>query len=176
MKRRMFLAYSELGRYRTTAHEFSMVARPMRGSRVPTDMAEDSPQPLVTRASLMGGVVGGFVHTGVAVFLWNYFGFDSLVELLTIKPLNAVYLMLGMFLLGFVPVMFYVGQRFISPAVVVGGFLLLSGIGSGIMGPVRAPMGGPTPFGLYILLWVGIVALAALTGRIESHRKHRATG
>lgn len=139
-------------------------------------MGDDAAQPLISRMSVLGGVVGGFIHTAVAVFLWNYFGFDSLLEMLSIKPLNGLYVMLGMFVLGFVPAMFYVGQRFISPTIVVAGFLLLSGIGSWVAGPVRAPLGGPTPFALYILLWVGVVALAGVIGGIEYKRKHRTIG
>lgn len=96
--------------------------------------------------------------------------------MLLIKPLNGIYILLGMFVLGFVPAMFYVGQKYISPAVVVAVLLLLSGFGSWQAGPVRAPVGGPTPFGLYILLWVGIVALAGLTGGFERKRRKRDSG
>lgn len=138
-------------------------------------MTEDSKQSLVTRSSIIGGLVGGLIHAGVAVFLWNHW-FDNLREMLIIKPLNGSYLILGMFLLGFVPVMFYVGKEVISPAIVVAVFLLLSGFGSWLAGPVHAPSAVPTPFALYIIFWVGVVAIACLIGRFESHRKQRATG
>ncbi|MEF8843366.1 MAG: hypothetical protein V5A62_17370 [Haloarculaceae archaeon] len=131
-----------------------------------------SRQSLLTRGSIGGGLVGGLVHTGVAVFLWNYW-FDTIWVMLTVKPLNGVYILLGMFLLGFVPVVFYVGEKVVSPGIVVAGFLLLSGLGSWLSGPVRAPSAAPTPFALYILLWVGIVALVGLTGGFEYRRKHR---
>lgn len=139
-------------------------------------MGRGSMPSLISGTSIIGGLVGGLVHAGVAVFLWNYFGFDDLGELLLIKPLNGIYILLGMFVLGFVPAMFYVGQKYISPAVVVAVLLLLSGFGSWQAGPVRAPVGGPTPFGLYILLWVGIVALAGLTGGFERKRRKRDSG
>jgi len=139
-------------------------------------MGEDSAQSLVSRTSLLAGLVGGLVHAGVAVLLWDYFGFDNLGELLVTKPLVGMYIFLGMFALGFVPVLFYVGQQFVSPAFVVGVSLLLSAFGSWLAGPARAPVGTPTPFGLYVLFWVGVVALAGLTGGVERKRRRGATG
>jgi len=136
---------------------------------------EDSNQSLVTRRSLIGGLAGGVAHASVAVFLWNLW-FDDLWELFAIKPLNGAYIALGMFLLGFVPVLFYVGEGVVSPAIVVAVFLLVSGFGSWLAGSVRAPSAVPTPFALYILFWVGVVALAGLTGGVEYRRKQRATG
>ncbi|WP_139173382.1 MULTISPECIES: hypothetical protein [Halobacteriales] len=136
-------------------------------------MSRTSTQSIVTRTSIIGGLVGGLVHAGVAVLLWNRW-FDNLWELLMTKPLNGAYILLGMFLLGFVPVLFYVGEKVISPAIIVAAFLLLSGFGSWLAGPVRPPSAVPTPFALYILLWVGVVALAGVTGRLEYRRKQRA--
>ncbi|MFB6352646.1 MAG: hypothetical protein ABEJ92_01020 [Halobacteriales archaeon] len=134
-------------------------------------MGADSERSLLSRTSVTGGLVGGIVHAGVAVFLWNHFGFDSPWDMLATKPLNGAYVVLGMFLLGFVPVLFYVGQKVVSPALVVAVFLLLSGLGSWLAGPVGAPSAVPTPFAVYILFWV-----AGLTGRLEYRRKRRATG
>lgn len=139
-------------------------------------MAGDAELSLVSRTSIVGGVVGGLVHAGVAVFLWSYFGFDSLWDMLLIKPLNGGYIVLGMFLLGFVPVLFYLGAQVKSPAIIVAGFLLLSGIGSLLAGPVGAPSAVPTPFALYILFWIVVVALAGVTGRVESSRNQPSTG
>ena len=136
-------------------------------------MSRTSTQSIVTRTSIIGGLVGGLVHAGVAVLLWNRW-FDNLWELLMTKPLNGVYILLGMFLLGFVPVLFYVGEKVRSPAITVAVFLLLSGLGSWLAGPVRPPSAVPTPFALYILLWVGVVALSGFTGRLEHRRKQRA--
>jgi hypothetical protein len=138
-------------------------------------MDVNSTRSLVSRASIISGVAGGIVHAGVATVLWNYW-FDSLGEMLGVKPLNGVYIVLGMFLLGFVPVLFYVGKRVISPGIVVAVCLLLSAVGSWLANPVRAPAAVSTPFALYILFWVGIVALAGLTGGLEYRRSHRVTG
>jgi len=137
-------------------------------------MNVDSRQSLVTRASIVGGSAGGLVHASVAVLLWNHW-FDDIRGMLTTKPLDGAYLLLGMFLLGFVPVVFYVGEGLVSPGIVIAGFLLLSGVGSWLAVPVLAPSATPTPFALYILLWVGIVPLAGLSGGFEYRRKNRAT-
>lgn len=136
-------------------------------------MSQDATESLVTRDSILAGLFGGLLHCVLAVFLWNYW-FDSLMEILVVKPFNGLYLVLGMFLLGFVPVVFYVGRKTVSPALVVAVFLLLAGIGSLLSGPVGAPSAVPTPFALYVLSWVGIVALAGLSGRFEYRRKQRA--
>ena len=138
-------------------------------------MARTVQQSIVTRTSIIGGSVGGLVHAGVAVVLWNRW-FDDLWDLLTTKPLNGAYIVLGMFLLGFVPVLFYVGEKIISPAIIIAVFLLFSTLGSWLVGPVRPPSAVPTLFGLYILFWVGVVALAGVIGGFEYRRKQRATG
>ena len=78
-----------------------------------------------------------------------------------------------MFLLGFVPVLFYVGEKLISPAIIVAVLFLLSGVGSWRAGPVRAPSAVPTAFALYILFWVGIVVFAGLKGGLEYRRRRR---
>jgi len=135
------------------------------------DMGEKSTQSLLSRASISTGSVVGLLHAGVAVLLWDYFGLDNLPELVAIKPLVGGYILVGMFALGFVPTLFYVSRTFVSPAAVVGGSLLLSIVGSLLVGPVRAPAGTPTPFGFYILFWIGVVALAGLIGGFERVRK-----
>lgn len=135
----------------------------------------DSKRSLVTRTSIIAAVAGGLVHAGIAGFLWNS-RFDSLWEMLAIKPLNGVYVVLGMFLLGFVPVLCYVGEKILSPAIVVAVSVVLAGSGSWLTGPVRAPSAVPTPFALYILFWVVVVALAGLVGGLEYRRKRRAAG
>lgn len=136
-------------------------------------MGAQSARSLVSTTSIVGGVVVGLVHAGIAVVLWNRW-FDSLGEMLATKPLNAVYIGLGMFLLGFVPAVFYAGRRVVSPAIIVAGLLVLSSVWSWSTGSVRAPGAVPSPFGLYILFWVGIVALGGLAGRLElRHRLSR---
>lgn len=137
-------------------------------------MSEHSKWSLVSTTSIFSGVVVGLVHAGIAVFLWNYW-FDNLGEMLAIKPLNGLYIGFGMFFLGFVPAMFYAGQKVVSPAIIVAVLLILSGFGSWLVDSVRAPSSAPTPFGLYILFWVGIVVLVGITGRLELRRKQRAT-
>lgn len=115
----------------------------------------------------------GLFHAGVAVFLRDYFGFDDLRGLLLIKPLIGMDILLGMSVLGFVPALFYVGQKFISLALVIGGLLLLSASGSWLAGPVRAT---PSPFGFYVVFWIGVVALAGSVGRSEYRWKQPTTG
>lgn len=119
-------------------------------------------------------MAGGLAHTALAVLLWNTW-FDNLWGLFTTKPLNGAYILLGMFLLGFIPVLFYVGEKVISPAIIVAVFLLLSALGSWLAGPVRPPTAVPTLFGLYILFWVGVAALAGVIGGFEYRRKQRTT-
>ena len=134
-----------------------------------------SNQSIITRTSVIGGLVGGLAHTVLAVLLWNNW-FDDLWGMLMIKPLNGAYIVLGMFLLGFIPVLFYVGEKIISPAIITAVFLLVSTLGSWLVGPVRPPSAVPTLFGLYILFWIGVVALAGVIGGFEYRRKQRATG
>lgn len=122
-------------------------------------MSSESKPSLITRRSIAAGLIAGLVHAGLAVILWNYF-FVHLMEIYAYKPLQVVYMVLGMFVLGFVPSMLYVGGGLVTPAKVVGVFLLLSAIGSWLMHPIRAPFGGPTPFALYVWLWIGVIALA----------------
>ena len=138
-------------------------------------MSDHSTPSLVSTMSLLGGAVAGLVHAGLAVVLWNYW-FDDLGAMLAVKPLNGLYVGLGMFLLGFVPAVFYAGQKVVSPAIIVAVLLVLSGIGSWVTTSVRAPSAVPTPFGLYILFWVGTVVLISITGSVESRRKHRTIG
>ena len=137
-------------------------------------MGRTPEQSIKTKSSIMGGLVGGLAHTGLAVLLWNSW-FDDLWGMVMAKPLNGAYILLGMFLLGFIPALFYVGERVISPTIIVAVFLLLSGLGSWLAGSVRPPSAVPTPFALYILAWVGIIALAGVIGGFEYRRKQRAT-
>lgn len=126
-------------------------------------------------SSISSGVAAGLVHAGFAVILWNYW-FDNLWEMTATKPLNGLYIGFGMFVLGFVPAMFYVRRKVVSPAIIVAVLLVLSVFGSWSAGPVLAPSSNPTPFGLYILFWVGIVVIVVISGQWEFRRKQRATG
>lgn len=138
-------------------------------------MSEHRKRSVVSRTSIISGVAIGFVHAAIAVLLWNQW-FDSLGEMLAVKPLNGLYIALGMFFLGFIPAMFYAGRKVVSPAIIVAVLLVLSVLGSWMAGPVQAPRSGPTPFGLYILLWVGIVVLVGIAGTLEARRNQRTTG
>jgi hypothetical protein len=80
-----------------------------------------------------------------------------------------------MFLLGFVPVMLYIDKKVISPAIIIGGLLTLSGISSWLIGPPRGAFGGPTPFYIYIILWVGIIVFAVVMGRHEYRQVQQPT-
>ncbi|WP_416839408.1 hypothetical protein [Haloferax sp. DFSO52] len=137
-------------------------------------MARAPEQSMFTRSSILTGLVAGLAHTALAVLLWNHW-FDDLFDLIAVKPLNGAYILLGMFLLGFVPALFYVGEKVKSPAAIIAVLLLLSGLGSWLAGPVRPPSAVPTPFALYILSWIGVVALAGVIGGFEYRRKQRAT-
>lgn len=136
-------------------------------------MRERAEQSLVSTRSIVSGVVVGLIHAGIAVVLWNRW-FDTLWGLLVTKPLTGGYILLGMFLLGFVPAVFYSARRVVSPAVIISIALFLSGALSWQSGTVRAPAGAPTPFGLYLLSWIAIVTIASVVGRVESHRRFQA--
>lgn len=139
-------------------------------------MDDGSNGSLLSTTSLVVGLDGGLLHAGIAVTLWTYFGFDDLVELLAIKPLTGLYVVIGMVALGFVPAVFYAGWKVVSPAIIVAALVVLSGFGSVLVGKIRAPAGGPTPFGLYILAWVGVVVLVGVAGGVERNQNRRSTG
>lgn len=125
----------------------------------------------------IAGVVGaGIAHAVLAALLWDYVGHDSLVELWAVKPLNGLYIGLGLFLLGAVPAALYVEREVVSPGVIVVGLLVASTAATVVSGPARAPAGGPTPFGLYVLAWIGVLALAGLSARVEARRGRRLSG
>ena len=138
-------------------------------------MAPISEQSLITRASIIGGLTGGVAHTALAVLLWNNW-FNDLWGMLMTKPLNGAYILLGMFFLGFIPALFYVDEKVISPTIIIAVFLLLSTLSSWLAGPVRSPSAVPTLFGLYILFWIGVAALAGVIGGFEYRHKQRPTG
>ncbi|MFB6131942.1 MAG: hypothetical protein ABEJ44_00875 [Halanaeroarchaeum sp.] len=136
-------------------------------------MSDRNNPTLVSTAPITSAVVLGLAHVGIAVYLWDYW-FDSPGAMLAVKPLNAVYFVPGMFLLGFVPAIFSVGLRVVSPTIVAGALLSLAVLGSMVVGPVEAPRAAPTPFGLYILGWVGVVVPGGISGVVEYRRTRRA--
>ena len=120
------------------------------------------------------GLVAGLLHAGVAVFLWDFFLYDDLWELLLVKPPSGAYILIGMFVLGFVPVLSSIRQKSISPVLLVSVLLIVS-VYSEWQGHFTSPFGGPGPFGVYILSWVGVVLLADLAGNVERKLKQRET-
>ncbi len=80
-----------------------------------------------------------------------------------------------MFALGFVPVAYSATQKTVSPVLLVGVILIVSVSRSWLEHPLTAPQGSPTPFGVYIFLWVGVVLLAGLAGDIERTLRERET-
>ncbi|MFB6300648.1 MAG: hypothetical protein ABEH65_10350, partial [Halobacteriales archaeon] len=121
---------------------------------------------------LVGPFVVGLGHAVIAVWLWNRW-FEKLGDMLAAKPFNALYILLGMFCLGFVPAVLYTHRELISPAAIVTVFLAMSVLGSWLAGPVGAPSAVPTPFAFYILLWIGILIVATISGILEMRwREH----
>jgi hypothetical protein len=126
----------------------------------------------LSRALLIGSIAGA-VHGSVALGLWNFFKFDSFPRMLSAEPLFLGYTLLGMFALGFVPGLLYAKWRTISPGVLIGGLLSLSAYGTWtIVSDGLTPV-DPTPFGWYVLFWVGIVVLITIVGWGEMRLLHR---
>jgi len=121
------------------------------------------------------GLSAGFVHAGIAAVLWTAFGFENLLSAFATEPLYVSYVILGMFLLGCVPGVLYARHRSVSPLLLVGGLLALSGVMTWQTIRTGATPVGPTPFGWYVLLWIGIAAVSGLVGGIETAlRRHDA--
>jgi|SRR6056297_979081 len=137
-------------------------------------MAENSEKPSISMAPAICRLVAGLLHAGVAIFLWNFFSYDNLWELLLVKPPSGAYILIGMFALGFVPVLYSMTQKSISPVLLVSVLLIVS-VYSEWQGYFTSPFGGPGPFGVYILSWIGVVLLAGLAGNIELKLKQRET-
>lgn len=136
-------------------------------------MSDSSRRSLASTTTIASGVIVGFTHLAVAVLLWNHW-FDNLWELTATKPLSGLYLLLGMFSLGFVPTVLYVGRKVVSPAIIVGGSLVIGGAGSALLSAVTAPSAAPTPFALYAFLWAGILLIGIMAGRSEFSRNQQA--
>ena len=114
------------------------------------------------------GTATGLLHLAVALGLWTAFGFERVSGMLRTEPLFLGYTLLGMFALGFVPGLVYARWRAVSPGLLVGGALLLSAAGTWTTVRDGLTPVDPTPFGWYVLLWVGIVGLSLVVGWIES--------
>ena len=113
---------------------------------------------------LFFGIIAGILHGSIALVLWYIFEFESFPKMLSTEPLFMGYVLLGMFALGFVPGLLYAKWGSISPALLIGGLLLLSSYGTWtIVGDNLTPV-DPTPFGWYVLFWVGSIALITVVG------------
>ncbi|WP_251343781.1 hypothetical protein [Haloplanus halophilus] len=119
------------------------------------------------------GGTAGIVHAGIAALLWTYFGFEDLLATAATEPLYVGYVVLGMVLLGSVPGILYVRFDTVSPPLLVGSLLTLSTGLTWRTHRTSATPVDPTPFGWYVLLWIGIVAVAGLVGGIETTLRHR---
>lgn len=116
---------------------------------------------------LLIGTTTGIFHGAIALFLWNFFGFESLQGMLSNEPLYLLYTLTGMFVLGFIPGLLYAEWGSISPGVLTGGLLCLSSyLTWTAIGDGATPV-GPTPFGWYTLLWAGIIVLVFVAGWAE---------
>lgn len=113
------------------------------------------------------GTTTGIFHGAIALYLWHFFGFESLQGMLSNEPLYLLYTLTGMFALGFIPGLLYAEWEALSPGLLTGGLLcLLSYLTWTAIGEGATPV-GPTPFGWYTLLWVGIVVLVSVAGWAE---------
>lgn len=110
------------------------------------------------------GIIAGALHGSIALGLWNFFEFESFPRMLSTEPLFMGYLLLGMFALGFVPGLLYAKWGSISPALLIGGLLFLSASGTWTIVRNNLTPVDPTPFGWYVLFWVGIIVLITVVG------------
>ena len=113
------------------------------------------------------GIVTGLVHLLISVLLWYRFEFESLLTLFSSETSYAAYVVVGMFVVGFVPGVLYAQQRAVSPLFIVVGLLALTGFGTWQTVQSNLTPVGPTPFGWYTLLWVGVLVIAGLFGGVE---------
>lgn len=113
------------------------------------------------------GTGAGITHLALSMVLWESFGFMSPAKTFAVDPLFGTYTVAGMFLLGAVPGALFARYRSLAPAVVVGSLLAVSAAWTRRTTASGATPVDPTPFGWYLLLWVVVVALAALSGWIE---------
>ncbi|MGM0372648.1 MAG: hypothetical protein ACQEQJ_09140 [Halobacteriota archaeon] len=116
---------------------------------------------------ISAGVATGAVHAVIAASLWTGFGFEGFGRLLETEPAFLAYILSGMVLLGAIPGVCYATWRSVAPALLIGGSLCLSAAGTwAIVRDGLTPV-DPTPFGWYVLLWVGIAVVATAAGLVE---------
>lgn len=138
-------------------------------------MIENLRESTLSWHSVIVGAIIGLLHTIVAVLLWNTFGFENLLAAFATEPLYSTYVVIGMFVLGFIPGVLYADRKSVSPICLVVALLVLSGFGTWQTVQSGATPVSPTPFGWYTLLWVGIIAVAVLVGGLELRIRQQIT-
>ncbi|ELZ79614.1 hypothetical protein C455_08517 [Haloferax larsenii JCM 13917] len=72
-----------------------------------------------------------------------------------------------MFVVGFVPAFLYARYRTFSPIVATGGLLGVTAFATWQTVQSGSTPVDPTPFGWYMLLWIGVLVLDAALGGVE---------
>jgi|AntRauTorcE11898_2_1112593.scaffolds.fasta_scaffold02169_3 hypothetical protein len=135
-----------------------------------SNRAESEQDSVPPNRALLVGTVTGIFHGIIALYLWNWFGFENFRGMLSAEPLFLLYTLTGMFALGFVPGLLYVKWESISPGLLISGLFCLSAYGTWTtIGDGSTPV-DPTPFGWYILLWAGIAVFISGVGWTERKR------
>ena len=134
-----------------------MDSRSIRGKSGPTSF--DSP--------IRVGIMTGTFHGVLAMSLWYFFDFEGVGRMLATEPFVLVYTLSGMFLLGVIPGLLYAKWKTISPGVLVGGMVCLSSYSTWNLVREGLTPVDPTPYGWYVLLWVGIAVVITVSGLVE---------
>ncbi|MFQ3293548.1 MAG: hypothetical protein ACI9EZ_000944 [Halobacteriales archaeon] len=135
-----------------------------------SNRAESERDAVPPNRALFVGTVAGIFHGIIALYLWNWFGFESFRGMFSAEPLFLLYTLSGMFALGFIPGLLYAKWESISPGLLIGGLLSLSTYGTWATIDDGSTPVDPTPFGWYILLWVGVAILISGAGWAEMRR------
>lgn len=114
------------------------------------------------------GLFAGGIPFALSLALWDTFGFESLLAAFSTEPLYVIYLASGMVTVGFVPGLLYARRHTIAPLITVGVLFLVTGFGTWQTARTGVTPVGPTPFGWYGLLWVGVVTVTATIGWLEA--------
>jgi len=136
-------------------------------------MAENTEQPFISRTAAIISTVAGLLHAGVSIFFWNHF-YETVGVILSNNLFFGAYILIGMFSLGCVPVAYSILQKSISPVLLVS-VLISWSVHTEWQAQLGPSFAGPGFFGMYIILWVGVVLLAVLAGYFEVKLRQRAT-
>lgn len=130
-------------------------------------MVLDLTQLRPSNRALLGGLAIGLLHAIASLMLWEYFNFENPFAAFAREPAYAVYMIVGMLLLGIVPGIFILQDRIVSPPILIGGLFLFGAYGTWKVDQSGLTPVDPTPFGWYNFLWPGIVVVAVVAGGIE---------